>query len=475
MEYKFKATPMPRRPLTTSKIMLRLLAGLFVVYLYGLYQASRWGMNYVVNGILLLLVAEAVSFGCEAVYALMMKKKLPEFFLESFPAVTPLILVLTVPVNTSLYVIGVATLLGVVFGKLVFGGFGQNVFNPAAVGRAIIGTTFSGVVALDAITSPTVTTTLANAGWITDSTSMYYMLKDFGGLGSIVGGNYFGAMGETCTVLILIIGILYSVFDVIDYRIPLTYLGVMFAGAALAGFSKGLGLDYAIAFISTGGAAFGAVFMLTDPVTNPQTRPGKITFAALAALFTIAIRFLGRLPEGVVFSILLVNMLSPTIDKVFNNKQIDSIKRNAAVAFGTVLVAVLALFAIGATAEKGSYVSGTYRPDSSLNSANFSICEPKVTDLGGGKYHVVVHGYHYFNDGGPDNEFDIMVKDGKVVSVECVKFSDTKGIGDAAISEEALAELTGLSLKDKVDTMAGCTNTSRSLLAAIQAALKEAK
>ena len=480
MEFIFKATPMPRRPLSTSKIMIRLFIGLMIVYAYGLYQAYTYGVDYLINGILLLVVAEAVSYVCEAVYALMVKEKILNIFKTSFPYITPLILVLTVPVNTSLYVMGIATLLAVVFGKLVFGGFGQNIFNPAAVGRAIIATSFTGVVALDAISSPTVTTVFANSSWISDSSSFYYMIKDFGGLGSVITGNYFGAMGETNTLLLLVVGILLSIFDVIDYRIPLTYLGVMFLGATGIALISGLGIDYPIAFISTGGAAFAAVFMLTDPVTNPQTRPGKIVFSAIAALLTIAIRFLGNLPEGVVFSILLVNMLSPTINRIFANKQVDSIKKNIIITFATILASILILIVVGTSVEKGTYKENTFKaydPNALTGLAvdDYSGCKAKVTDLGNGKYHVVVRGYHALNDGGDDNEFDIVVKDGKVASIECTTFSDTKGIGDAAISDDALSKLVGVSLKDEVDTMSGCTYTSRSVVAAIQAALKEAK
>lgn len=480
MEFLYKTTPMPRRPLTTSKIMLRLLIGLLIVYCYGLYQAYTFGSEYLINGILLLVVAEVVSYACEAVYALMTKQNILEIFKTSFPYITPLILVLTVPVNTSLYVIGIGTFLAVIFGKLVFGGFGQNIFNPAAVGRAIIATSFAGVVALDAISSPTVTTVLANSAWVTDSGSFYYMLKDFGGLGTVITGNYFGALGETNTLLILVVGILLSIFDVIDYRIPLTYLGVMFLGTTVIALVSGLGIDYPITFISTGGAAFGAVFMLTDPVTNPQTRPGKIVFSALAALFTIAIRFLGNLPEGVIFSILLVNMISPAINRIFSNKQVVSIKRNIIITFATIFVSILILVIIGISVEKGTYKENTFKQfdpnaETGLAADDYSSCGAVVTDLGDGKYHVTVHGFHALEDGGPDNEFDIVVKDGKVVSVECTVFSDTKGIGDAAISEDALSELVGVDLSSEVDTMSGCTYTSRSVVAAIQAALKEAR
>lgn len=355
MEYKYKATPMARRSLNTNQIMIRLLIGLLIVYGYGLYNASKWGSEYLINGILLLVVSLVVGTITEVVFALACKKNPIEFLKKSFHYITCIILVLTVPANCSLYVMGVATFLALFFGKLVFGGFGQNVFNPAAVGRAIIGTSFAGKVALDAVTSPTVTTAFANMNWISNANNYLSLINNYGGLGSIIGGTYFGSLGETCTVLILIIGVLYAIFDVIDWRIPVTYLGIMFVGSAIVGFTHGLGIDYAIAFISTGGAAFGAVFMLTDPVTNPQTRPGKMLFAAIAAMLTILIRFLGNLPEGVVFSILIVNMLAPAIDYLFVSKQITSQKRNIAIVFGSIIAFILITVLVGNSVTPGTY------------------------------------------------------------------------------------------------------------------------
>lgn len=355
MEFKYKTTPMHRRPLDTSKIMIRLLIGLMVVYVYGLYNASKWGSAYLINGILLLVVSLVVGTITEVLFALACKKDLKEYLRTSFYYITCVILVLTVPANASLYVMGVATFIALFFGKLVFGGFGQNVFNPAAVGRAVIGTSFAGKVALDAVTSPTVTAALANMNWIGNTDNYLALLNNYGGLSNILVGNYFGAIGETCTLLIIAVGIVLAIVDVIDWRIPVTYLGVMFVGTAIVGLVNGLGLAYPIAFISTGGAAFGAVFMLTDPVTDPQSRPAKIIFATVAAILTVLIRFLGNLPEGVVFSILLANMLSPTIDAIFSDKQIVAYRRNVIIVVSTVLAAILVVFLVGNSVEPGTY------------------------------------------------------------------------------------------------------------------------
>lgn len=477
MEYKFKATPMARRPLNTNQIMIRLFVGLLIVYGYGLYNAYKWGSEYLINAILLFVVSLVVGTVTEVLFAIVCKKNPIEHLKKSFHYITCIILVLTVPANCSLYAIGIATFLGLFFGKLVYGGFGQNVFNPAGVGRAIIATSFAGKVSLDAVTSPTITTAFASMNWIGDANSYLSLIHNYGGLGAIVGGSYFGAIGETCTILILIIGILYAIFDVIDWRIPVTYLGIMFVGSAIVGFTHGLGIDYAIAFISTGGAAFGGVFMLTDPVTNPQTRPGKILFAAIAAVLTILIRFLGNLPEGVVFSILIVNMLAPAIDYLFVSKQIDNQKRNIAIDFGAIVAFILVTVLVGNSVTPGVYNPNANKaeepaPTGLTLSSDFSVNKATVTGVDGNTYHVTSIGYH-----GEDslNEFDIVVENGAVVSVTCTKFGDTEGVGDIAINpDEYLWKYEGATLQDKVDACTGATYTSNSIMAAVQAALKEA-
>ena len=354
MEYKFKATPMNRRPLTTEHIMLRLLIGLLIVYGYGLYNAYLINKGCFINAILLLVVSLVVGTITEIVFALATKQKPLSFLRKSFHYITCLILVLTVPPYTSLYAMAIATFVALFFGKLVFGGFGQNVFNPAAVGRAIIATSFAGKVTVDAVTSPTIATAFAGINWVGDAKNYLSLLGNYKGLGSLVLGRCTGAIGESFIVVIAV-GILLALVDVIDWRIPATYIGIIFVGSWIIGITHGLGIDYALAFTASGGIAFGGVFMLTDPVTNPQTRPGKIVFAAIAALLTILIRFLGNLPEGVVFSILLVNILAPAIDIIFSSKQVVAYKRNLRIVFGTIIAAIAIIVCVGYFAEPKPY------------------------------------------------------------------------------------------------------------------------
>lgn len=339
MEIKYSPNANYHSKLSTQKIMLRLFIGLIVVYAFGLVRGYLLGKAYFVNAIILLVVALACSFLTEIIFALVTKKDVKTFISSSFPLITPTILVLTCSYDTSPYAIGVATVIAVFFGKLAFGGFGQNVFNPAAVGRAIIGTSFAGSKIVDVMTGATPTATLCNAGWLLKSANLDSFLENFGGLKNLWFGFYNGSIGETSTILLLLVAIYFGITKVIDIFVPIAYIGVIFFGTALIGIINGVGIKFALTFIATGGIAFAGTFMLTDPVTDPNTRIGRIVFGSLAALFTILIRFFANLPEGVVFSILLANMLVPVIEKVCETNLVA--KEKQVNIFATVFMIVI--------------------------------------------------------------------------------------------------------------------------------------
>lgn len=354
MAFKYKAAPTYRSSQSTKKIMFNLLLGLLVVYLFGLYRAATYGKAYVINALLMLLVSLLAMFLAEGIFAYVHKENIINYLKASFPWISALILVLTVPFDTSLYAVFGASMIAIIFGKLVFGGFGQNIFNPAGVGRAIIFTSFTGNRMVDVISSATPATTLARFNWLTSGAAF---AKDFGGLSNLLLGNYHGAMGETSSLLILLVGVYLIVTGVIDLFVPLTYIGVSFFGALLIALFKGLGFEYALVYIFSGGLIFGAVFMLTDPVTNPTTRMGRIIFSALAALITCIIRIFGNLPEGVVYSILLVNLLTPMIDKLLESKQVTNLKRKTVITLLIVLLCTVSMGLLSLGKEKVSYQS----------------------------------------------------------------------------------------------------------------------
>ena len=133
------------------------------------------------------------------------------------------------PISIRPYALGVSTFFAIFFAKLLFGGFGNNIFNPAAVGRAIVFATFMGATT-DVITSATPTTVIASEfNWLVTNPEMIKdMMSEIGGIGKLLTGWYPGAIGETSAIIILLVGVVLSIRRVIDWRVPAVYLGSIF-------------------------------------------------------------------------------------------------------------------------------------------------------------------------------------------------------------------------------------------------------
>lgn len=267
------------------------------------------------------------------------------------PLVSGLIFGLISPVRTSneplIYLVLITgSMFGSIIGKLVFGGTGNNIFNPAAVGMVFskicwgsyylypnpfasdksfgVGNSFidnsyeittgATPISVDNINS-------INSGiFNTPNLSNYSLLDLF--LGRIP-----GVMGEVCKLLI-IIGFIYLVIrHTIDFHIPFYYLLSFYLFMLIAGciLKAGKGVNpfyFATYELLSGGLLFGAVFMATDPVTSPITVPGRVIYGVTLGALTTIMRLFASAPEGVVYSILIGNMLTPMIDyyKWSNNK-----------------------------------------------------------------------------------------------------------------------------------------------------------
>lgn len=486
MKFVFKPSPNYRDKKSTQSIIFELTLGLLVIYVFGLYNSFKLGSQYGINAIVLLIVSVVVSFLSEFAYAKLRKLDPIQFFKTSFPWVTPLILVLMVPVNTSAYAVGASTFIGVVFAKLVFGGFGQNIFNPAGVGRALVFSSFSSAVVTDLVTSATPTASFASAGWIMQADLFETFIAQFGGLTNMFLGNYPGTLGETSALLIMLVGIVLIIRNVIDYRIPLVYLGTIFASATVIALVRNTGMYYPLFHILTGGAMFGAFFMLTDPVTNPTSITGRILFAMGSGFITVLIRVLANLPEGVLFSILIMNMLTPAIDRALEGNQIKKLKTNM---MAVISLAVIGLVTIGFSSTtleaKEIKIAGGTTDTLSLSFSetmkvkdDYAKYDAKIVRVEGNTYTVEAKGYGLLEGDASHfdyvkNVFEIVIEDQKVVSVKFVTFGDTPGIGDK-VDDTYLSIYEGLSLEDEVDALSSATFTSKSVVAAVSLALQEA-
>lgn len=255
----------------------------------------------------------------------------------TYPSITGMLYALTLPINTPLYVVIIGGFVAIILGKTVFGGVGKNIFNPALVGRAFVTLSYSGSISLATVYSKLAGSTDAIAGasplsimqsskWV----FTYDQFKNtFHSIWNLILGFYPSALGESLTWWIILAFIFLAYRKTIEWYMPVIYVGIVFAMTWAVGLMLNLGtgaglgtlaLYYPLTHVLTGGLLFGAVFMLTEPVTTPITRRGKIVFATYAALITVVIRLLGNLPEGVLFSILFMNMFTPIIDNIYKGQ-----------------------------------------------------------------------------------------------------------------------------------------------------------
>ncbi len=232
------------------------------------------------------------------------------------------------PASNPGYVIYFALILGslfgIIIGKLVFGGLGQNIFNPAAAGMIFAKLCFGSKYVYSSTSYVNVVSsggTLLSG--LTENTEnllgRYANIGDYSLLDMLL-GRIPGVIGEGCKIAILI-GLIYLlVRHAADIRVVGAYLFSYTLLMAIAGIfvaAKVPGVNY-LHFLGfsllTGGVLFGATFMFTDPVTMPINSPGRVMYALLGGVLTVIIRLYAALPEGVAFSILICNLVAPALD-----------------------------------------------------------------------------------------------------------------------------------------------------------------
>lgn len=227
--------------------------------------------------------------------------------------VTGMLLAFNLPVTIPVWQAVFGSIVAIIVVKQLFGGIGQNFANPAITARIVLMTAFSGtmthwtapVLPHDAVSSAT--PLAAAAKGIKESMPPYLELFL---------GNHSGCLGETCALALIIGGAYLLIRRVISWHTPVAFIGTV----ALMSLFCGRDVLYQV---MSGGLLLGALFMATDYSTTPHTKWGKIIFGIGCGLLTVLIRFWGNLPEGVSFSILLMNILTPYITKLTRVKPLS--------------------------------------------------------------------------------------------------------------------------------------------------------
>ncbi len=306
------SSPHVRSNEDTSYIMKQVVIALLPATLAALYFFRLSALN-----VIFFCVAGAV--GSEFLYQKMTKQ---ESTIGDFSAVvTGLLLAFNVPASLPWWMCILGSAFAIIVVKMVFGGIGNNFVNPALAARAFLLASFP--VAMTMWTTP-------GANWVssgnidayTTATPLAFLkagpegmqaLSDSGiSLMNMFVGNIGGCVGETSAVLIILGGLYLIYKGIINYVVPTIYIGTV---AILMFVLGGFDINFVIAQMLAGGLMLGAFFMLTDYTTSPMTKKGQIIYAVLAGVITTVIRLYGGYPEGVSYSILLVNVLTPLIDK----------------------------------------------------------------------------------------------------------------------------------------------------------------
>jgi len=260
-----------------------------------------------------IIVSYGVGLGLEFVFAQIRGHEINEGFL-----VSGMLIPLIMPIETPLWMVGVATAFAVIFGKEVFGGTGMNIWNPALVARAFLFFAYPAH-----MSGNSVWVALKDGAQTVDSFTGATIMADAaaGNTNFSVADAFFGfipgSIGETSTLAILIGAFILIITGVGNWKIMVsTFAGAIFMGLILNIFA--VNPFMAVPFwqqLIIGGFAFGAVFMATDPVSASHTNKGKWIYGFLIGVIAILIRVLNpAYPEGIMLSILIMNTFAPLID-----------------------------------------------------------------------------------------------------------------------------------------------------------------
>ncbi len=304
---------------STSRIMMLVVIALMPTviasaFIFGLKALMIWALCVM------------VCVASEHLFCLAIKR--PSTIGDGSAVVTGLLFATMLPVDISLYALILGCVAAIVLVKMVFGGIGFNFANPAVAARimmvvafpaefAVYGvrSVFAGDTKLDPwsisgmidTTSGATPIALAKAGTPVDYLTLFL-------------GTHAGCIGETCVATLLLGAVFLLVMGVIDFWIPVSFMGAVMIFTAIAGHDP-------LFELLSGGLVVGACFMATDYTTSPITAKGKLIFGLGCGLITSVVRIAGFSIEAVAFSILFMNLLTPFIDRVCLTKPVGGVKR----------------------------------------------------------------------------------------------------------------------------------------------------
>lgn len=297
MNLTLATSPHIRGNFRINRIMLDVIIALIPALVVGV----------IVLGLRALLVAavsvvSAVVF--EALWCLITRRKLT--IVDGSAGVTGLLLAMTLPVTVPIWQVIVGNFFAIIIVKALFGGLGQNIFNPALAARAFMMLIF-----------PLGITRYEGLDGVTSATPLHHMVMPATPNESLLDmflGKCPGSIGDISALALLLGGVYLCVRKVVSPRIPLAYIGTL-AVLSLIFYKTDNALIWSAYSVLSGGLMLGAIFMATDYVTSPVTHLGQILYGVGCGALTLIFRYFGLYPEGVTYAILLMNAVAWFIDR----------------------------------------------------------------------------------------------------------------------------------------------------------------
>lgn len=302
--YNVSVSPHIRDKSSTQKIMIDVCIALVPTLAFGVWHFGANALIVIISSVVSCVLSELI-------FELIYKKPITVFDFSA--VVTGLIIALNMPPQVKWWVPAIGGVFAIIVVKMLFGGIGQNIMNPALAARCFLLISFTSRMT-DFSTADGVSSATPLAQIKTGET---INLKDaFFGLQS-------GCIGEVCIIAILIGFVYLLIRKVISPRIPLIYVGSTLVFVLIFAAIKGrnIGFDYdtlnfVLGNLFTGGLVSGAVFMATDYTTSPITKSGQVIYALLIGFLTATFRVLGSSAEGVSYAIIISNLVVPLIEKI---------------------------------------------------------------------------------------------------------------------------------------------------------------
>lgn len=449
----------------TSNIMLNLFIALLPIIVFSFYKNGI--VPYINNAtdlygmfrpLILVSVGIISSFIIETLYDIIFlkkrKKDLSDYIKNSYSIFPGLFLSLVLPINTPISVLIIGCFIAVILGKMIYGGFGNNIFNPALIGTLFVITMYGSLIAsnggyLNNYEKYTISsaTPLTNQSLISGIGTYDTLVKPYGSLLNFFTGMIPGSVGETSALLCLVAFIYLAFKKVIKYKIPLFYIGTVFIMTYIIGSLNGLGIWYPLFQILSGGLFFGAIFMATDPVTSPTTSFGQIIEGIMLGILTVIFRYLTSAPEGVMTSILTLNMLVFIIDKIgIRNNSYKKRKNIVLIILITLLLSI------------SYYISTTFK--TSNIDPNFNLIN-KVN-----KNYTTVYTVTQKGNGGLI-KIEITLKDSKPIKYVVLEQNETDAYYSKVEESNYINKLINSDDVHNIDTVSGATISSTALKKAL--------